>query len=218
MGKGLDALFLYFQAYVQTQPGGWGKLVRPLVGGPTWRNSRGSASCLDYVFFTKFFSLKAGRLLPVFFSDPDGLLFKVRSCAPVFGPGFWILNNSILKEDSFLQLFQVFFRGLLGLRPMCSGVIEWWEFAKEWIKDFCSSYCKKKAWLAKRWVLRLQRILELECASGNCGDGVNQRACDSLEEQLRVVFEGRARAYLYRACRDFLEKHETCFFQLYTGG
>lgn len=211
LGKGGDASDLFI-SHLMARHGlvEGGRSVRPLVDGPTWRNSRGIVRRLDYVFFDKSLSLLAGRLLLVFFSDHDGLLFEVRSCMPVFGPGFWRLNISVLDEDLFKQQFLGFFKGLLGLRPMCPQVIEWWEVAKERIKFFCLSYCKRKVRLAKREVFRLQRLLELEHARGNCGGTVNQRACDSLKAQLRDIFESRARAYLLRSRREFLEKSETC--------
>ncbi len=211
LGKGgdtSDAVISHLMARHGLVDGG--RVVRPQVDGSTWRNSRGIVKRLDYVFVAKSLSLLAGRQLPVFFSDHDGLLFEVRSSVPEFGPGFWRLNISVLEENLFKKNFVLFFKGLLGLRPMCPGVIEWWEVAKERIKCFCLNYCKRKARLAKREVLRLQRRLELEYAKRNSGGTVNQRACDSLKAQLREVFESRARAYLVRSRRDFLEKYETC--------
>ncbi|KAJ3591796.1 hypothetical protein NHX12_006928, partial [Muraenolepis orangiensis] len=172
-----------------------GRVVRPLVDGPTWHNSRGTSRRLDYVFLAKSLSLVSGRLLPVSFSDHDGLLFEVRSCVAVFGPGFWRLNIRVLEEDLF---------------KLCTGVMEWWEVAKERMKGFCIGYSKRKARGARSKLLRLQRLLELEHARGNHGGTVNQRACDSLKTQLRKVAEGRARAYLLRSRREFLERNETC--------
>ena len=154
--------------------------------------------------------LVSGRLLPVFFSDHDGLLFEVRLCLPVFGRGYWRLNISILEEDMFKRSFELFFKKLLGLRPLCTGVMEWWEVAKKRMKMFCDSFSKKKVRLAKREVFRLQHLLELEYSKGNSTGTVNQGACDSLKAKLREVFEGRARAYLLLVRRNYLEKHETC--------
>lgn len=186
------------------------KGVKPHALGPTWRNSRGAAKRLDYIFTSRSLSLLAGRVLPVFFSDHDGVLLEVRSCAPVFGSGFWRLNINILEEEVFIKDFRVFFRGLVGLRPMCPGAIEWWEVAKERIKAFCVRYSKRKARWAKREALRLQRLLELEYTRGNSDGTLNQQACDSLKSQLREVFESKARAYLLQSREKFIESFETC--------
>ena len=211
LGKGGDSSESYI-SHLMARHGlaDGGRMVRPLADGPTWRNSRGTFRRLDYVFVAKSLSLVSGRLLPVFFSDHDGLLFEARLCLPVFGRGYWRLNISILEEDSFKRGFARFFKNLLGLRPLCPGVMEWWEVAKKRIKMYCDGYCKKKVRLAKREVFHLQRLLELEYSKGNCGSTINQRACDSLKAKLKEVFEGRARAYLLQARRNFLEKHETC--------
>lgn len=187
-----------------------GRAVLPPVDGPTWRNSRGIVKRLDYVFFSKSFSLLAGRQLPVCFTDHDGLLFKVHSSMPHFGPGFWRLNISVLDDFLFREQFLSFFRGLSSLRHMSSGVIEWWEAAKERIKWFCLMYCRRKARQARRRVSYLQQRLELAYARGNCGSKVDLQVCDTLKARLRESYEHRARAYLLRSRRDLTEKSETC--------
>ena len=186
------------------------RVVKPQLTGPTWRNSRGVAKRLDYVFFSGTLSLLAGRLLPVFFSDHDGLMMEVRSSAPAFGTGYWRLNISVLEEDAFDKQFRFFFRGLVGLRPMCTGAIEWWEIAKERTKGFCMNYCKKKVRRAKREVFRLQRLLESEYAEGNRGGTVHQQVCNSLKARLRDAYDLKARAYLLLSRDKYIERFETC--------
>ncbi|KAF3859139.1 hypothetical protein F7725_021538 [Dissostichus mawsoni] len=161
-----------------------GKVVKPHIDSPTWRNSRGMAK--------RSLNLSTGRTIPVFFSDHDGLLFRVDLDAQTFGPGYWRLN------------------GVLGLKPLCQGILEWWEVAKDRIKTFCLGYCKMKARRSKREVSQLQRLLEREYAKGNCGATINQNVCDSLKARLRHVAEGKARAFLARSRAEFIEQSETC--------
>ena len=89
-----------------------GRAVTPRLDGPTWRNSQGVSRRLDYILFTESLGLLSGRALPTFFSDHDGVLFCVRAGVPVFGPGYWRLNSSVLEQDEFVASFVVFFRGL----------------------------------------------------------------------------------------------------------
>ncbi|KAJ4931274.1 hypothetical protein JOQ06_025571 [Pogonophryne albipinna] len=101
-------------------------------------------------------------------------------------------------------------QGVLGLKPLCQGILEWWEVAKDRIKTFCLGYCKRKARQSKREVSHLQRLLEREYAKGNCGSTINQDVCDSLKAMLRHVSEGKARAFLARSRSEFIEQSETC--------
>ena len=187
-----------------------GRAVTPRMDGPTWRNSQGVSRRLDYILFSESLGLLSGRVAPTFFSDHDGVALCVRAGESVFGPGYWRLNSSVLEQDEFAASFVVFFRGLVGIRSLYPGVMEWWEVVKERIREFTVRYCRRKAREARREVLRLQRLLELEYAIGNDGGTVDQRACDSLKAELREVYERRARGYLMRTRHDFLEKDETC--------
>ncbi|KAJ4940205.1 hypothetical protein JOQ06_026514, partial [Pogonophryne albipinna] len=101
-------------------------------------------------------------------------------------------------------------QGVLGLKPLCQGILEWWEVAKDRIKTFCLGYCKRKARQSKREMSHLQRLLEREYAKGNCGSTINQDVCDSLKARLRHVSEGKARAFLARSRSEFIEQSETC--------
>lgn len=134
----------------------------PALAGPTWRNSRGVERRLDYVFLPKSLGLLSGRLLPVFFSDHDGVLLRVKAPVCLFGRGYWKLDRDILEERAFVNVFSVFFRGLEGLRPMCGGVLEWWEVVKVRIRVFIIGFCKRKGREERREVEQLQRLLDLE--------------------------------------------------------
>ncbi|KAF3859140.1 hypothetical protein F7725_021539 [Dissostichus mawsoni] len=211
LGKGGDASDQHIsQLMVRCGLVDGGKVVKPHIDSPTWRNSRGMAKRLDYLFFSRSLNLSTGRTIPVFFSDHDGLLFRVDLDAQTFGPGYWRLNVSVLEERFFNQQFPLFFKGVLGLKPLCQGILEWWEVAKDRIKTFCLGYCKMKARRSKREVSQLQRLLEREYAKGNCGATINQNVCDSLKARLRHVAEGKARAFLARSRAEFIEQSETC--------
>lgn len=189
--------------------------------GPTWRNTRGTERVLDYIYITRSLRLLSGRLLPVCFSDHDGLVLEVGAGVLGFGAGYWRLNISVLEEERFGEQFRWFFGGLEGLRQMCKGIIEWWEVAKERIKGFCIRYCKRKARGERREGARLQRRLEAEYERGNMGGTVNRQVCDSLRAQLRAVSERRARGYLERARDRYMEKEErasAAFFSAVRGG
>ncbi|KAF3859144.1 hypothetical protein F7725_021543 [Dissostichus mawsoni] len=100
---------------------------------PSWADQMDS---LAQDLYAESLNLSTGRTIPVFFSDHDGLLFRVDLDAQTFGPGYWRLNVSVLEERFFNQQFPLFFKGVLGLKPLCQGILEWWEVAKDRIRPF----------------------------------------------------------------------------------
>ena len=187
-----------------------GRRTTPHLDGPTWRNSRGVQKRLDYVFLPRSLGPVSGRVLPVFFSDHDGVLLTVRGRVPVFGRGYWRLNLGVLEEQAFCDSVAHFYQGLVGLKPFYAGVVEWWETVKARLRDFIQGHCRRKAKALRAEVARLQYQLELEHSLGNLGLSPDMQRCAALKVRLRVIHERRARAYLLRARQDFLEENETC--------
>ncbi|CAB1332955.1 unnamed protein product [Coregonus sp. 'balchen'] len=201
----------------------------PTMAGPTWRNSRGVERRLDYIFLSRSLGQLSGRLLPVFFSDHDGVLLQVGAPVCLFGRGYWKLEREELDEQAFVNGFVDFFRGLEGLRSMCEGVLEWWEIAKVRIRVFIIGYCKRKKREERSEVDHIQRLLELELEAGKLGGSVDWERSSALKleagqlggsvdwerssalkAQLREVHERKARPFLERAHSGFLEHDETC--------
>ncbi|CAB1319734.1 unnamed protein product, partial [Coregonus sp. 'balchen'] len=182
----------------------------PTMAGPTWRNSRGVERRLDYIFLSRSLGQLSRRLLPVFFSDHDGVLLQVGAPVCLFGRGYWKLEREVLDEQAFVNGFVDFFRGLEGLRSMCEGVLEWWEIAKVRIRVFILGYCKRKKREERREVDHIQRLLELELEAGNLGGSVDWERSSALKAQLREVHEQKACAFLECAHSGFLEHDETC--------
>ena len=189
----------------------------PAMVSPTWRNSRGVARRLDYIFVSRSLGQLSGRLLPVFFTDHDGVFLQVGLPVCLFGRGYWKLDRDILEEQAFVEAFFCFFRRLDGLRSMCEGVLEWWDLVKVRIRAFIIGYCRRKKREERREVDRIQRLIELEYEAGNLGGSIDWERFSALKAQLRELQERKARAFLERAHSGFLEHNETCsamFFKL----
>uniref|UniRef100_A0A8K9V1F6 Reverse transcriptase domain-containing protein n=1 Tax=Oncorhynchus mykiss TaxID=8022 RepID=A0A8K9V1F6_ONCMY len=182
----------------------------PAMVGPTWRNSRGVARRLDYIFVSRSLGQLSGRLLPVFFTDHDGVFLQVGPPVCLFGRGYWKLDRDILEEQAFVDAFFCFFRRLDGLRSMCEGVLEWWDLVKGRIRAFIIGYCRRKKREERREVDRIQRLIELEYEAGNLGGSIDWERFAALKAQLRELQEQKARAFLERAHSGFLEHNETC--------
>lgn len=72
-----------------------------------------------------------------------------------------------------------YLQGLLGLRLICGGAIEWWEVAKEWTRPFCIRYSKCRARKREAEVRKLQRRLEWEQALANSGGDPDVETCEN---------------------------------------
>ena len=187
-----------------------GKGVTPRVDGPTWRNTRGVARRLDYVLVSRSLGLLDGRVVPAFFSDHDGVLFRVRSLGPVFGKGYWKMNMRVLQEEGVCVEFGRLFRGLAGLRPCFLNILEWWEVVKERVRTFCILYGKRRARKQRAETSRLQGLLEFEYSLGNQGGKLDVQVCEAYKAELKRRYEDRARDYLLRSRRRFVETNEKC--------
>ncbi|CAB1324757.1 unnamed protein product [Coregonus sp. 'balchen'] len=152
------------------------------------------------------------RLLPVFFSDHDGVLLQFGAPVCLFGRGYWKLELEVLDGQAFVKALVDFFRGLEGLR-----VLDWWEIVKVRMRVFIIGQWKKKKREERREVDHIQRLLELELEAGNLGWSVDWERSTALKAQLREVHERKARAFLMRAHSGFIEHDETCsaeFFKI----
>ena len=187
-----------------------GRLATPRVDGPTWRNSRGVARRLDYIYLGNPVFVTGGKTVPLWFSDHDAVVILFKSGAPSFGPGYWRLNVSVLQESRFKTEFGVFFRGLEGLKPLFDGLVQWWEAAKLRIKFFVSDFCKRRARQEKRKMVFLQRQLEGLHSCLNYGGRENLEVIDLIKGQLREHSEVKARAHLIRSRHEWLETNEKC--------
>ena len=187
-----------------------GKVVKPSVDGPTWRNTRGISRRLDYIFVNKTVKVKTGKTIPLFFSDHDGVMLTVQSEAPRFGSGYWRLNLEVLKERDFHLEFLNFFKGMEGLKVLCEGLVEWWEAVKCRIRIFIIRYCKNRAREAKRGLNYIQKQLEISHARLNYGGMPHLNEIELIKGELRDLNERRARAHIMRSRHEWLENNEKC--------
>ncbi|KAJ8398700.1 hypothetical protein AAFF_G00418970 [Aldrovandia affinis] len=81
------------------------RATHPTDPGFTWRNSRGAASRLDYIFMGGGQSGVKCVLLPSWASDHDMLRASLPMDGPEWGRGFWRLNTSLLGSDAFVTSF-----------------------------------------------------------------------------------------------------------------
>ncbi|KAJ8358049.1 hypothetical protein AAFF_G00040970 [Aldrovandia affinis] len=98
------------------------RTVHPRDAGYTWRNSRGFASRLDYIFVGGGICGMKCVLLPSWASDHDMLQVSLPTDGPKWGSGFWRLNTLLLEAEAFKAVFTSFYRSARAMRPMYASV------------------------------------------------------------------------------------------------
>ncbi|KAG1928992.1 hypothetical protein F2P79_023214 [Pimephales promelas] len=156
----------------------WGEGEEMVAGGAsdgfTWRNSRGEASRLDYVFVSAGVEVEQFFMLPVWLSDHCMVGVEVEVGGLERGRGSWRLNRSFLQDENFCQVFRHLYRAWQSLKGLFASRALWWEGVKERMAIFCRWWGRAKA--AKRrevikgWDREMQVLWNNE-GSGAAGVG-----------------------------------------------
>ncbi|KAJ8361720.1 hypothetical protein AAFF_G00429620 [Aldrovandia affinis] len=114
------------------------RTVHPGDAGYTWRNSRGKASRLDYIFVGGGICGVKCVLLPSWASDHDMLQVSLPTDGPKWGSGFWRLNILLLEAEAFKAAFTSLYRG---------EYVDWglYEGAKERLRGLLEARAKALA-------------------------------------------------------------------------
>ena len=129
------------------------------------------------------------------------------------GPGFWKFNNSLLKDENFVQqirnLYPVFQRKYKDVNDKQI----FWELLKLEIRMLTISYVKGKAKLRKsREVLVKDELDELHnkiCSSQDLQNMKEElKKYDVLKKELQELYEGKGEAAKFRAKCAWREKGE----------
>ncbi|KAJ8398688.1 hypothetical protein AAFF_G00418850 [Aldrovandia affinis] len=186
----------------------------PSDAGFTWRNSRGAASRLDYIFVGGGQSGMKCVLLPSWASDHDMLRVSLSADGPKWGPGFWRLNTSLLGSGAFVKAFARCYSAVRALRPLYTSVVEWWEAAKSRFASFCRLHAVGARRRDGAEVAKWSASLAYLHGRLNRGEQVDWAAYEGAKERLRGLLEARAKALVFQARLRELEEGErpTAYF------
>ncbi|KAJ8397771.1 hypothetical protein AAFF_G00434600 [Aldrovandia affinis] len=190
------------------------RVSHPSDAGITWRNSRGAASRLDYIFVGGGQSGMKCVLLPSWASDHDMLRVSLPADRPKWGPGFWRLNTSLLGSGAFVTAFTRCYSTVRALRPLYTSVVEWWEAAKSRFASFCRLHAVGARRRDGAEVTKWTGALAYLHGRLNRGESVDWAAYEGAKERLRGLLEARAKALAFQARLRELEEGEraTAFF------
>lgn len=99
--------------------------------GFTWENNSGAKSRIDYIFIPHSMKVSDARISPVYYSDHSQLSVSVELQTSKYGKGYWKINNGILLEKDFKDIFQIFFNRCVELKSLYSSAINWWDDTKK---------------------------------------------------------------------------------------
>ncbi|KAJ8406917.1 hypothetical protein AAFF_G00291930 [Aldrovandia affinis] len=170
----------------------------PSDAGFTWRNSRGAASRLDYIFVGGGQSGMKCVLLPSWASDHDMLRVSLPADGPKWGPGFWRLNTSLLGSGAFVKAFTRCYSTVRALRPLYTSVVEWWEAAKSRFASFCRLHAVGARRRDGAEVTKWTEALAYLHGRLNRGESVDWAAYEGAKERLRGCWRRGRRPWLSR--------------------
>ncbi|VDI29364.1 Hypothetical predicted protein [Mytilus galloprovincialis] len=103
--------------------------------------------------------------------DHDGVTITMNIVEPERGPGYWKMNNSIIKTDLFKNTFETFWKSWKLNINNFKDKKEFWDLTKTKIKDITITVSKKLRLNeneVKNWEDKLENLLE--------NDGTQQKS------------------------------------------
>jgi exonuclease III len=158
---------------------------------PTW-HSANSHSRLDYILISK--ELRPYAYRPTVKQTPDHLTDHCKLSLTLDfnieprGPGQWILNNSILKDEPFINLIKEVLSKAFVLNgpfhkiPIKDLTTEHYELLKQALRETCIAYSKEKAKSANQQCKEWQEELKSLTA-----DAHRQRVTESSEDRIKTL-------------------------------
>ena len=102
-------------------------------------------SRLDRIYITDDIKVKTAKIYPFSLSDHDGVTvsFQIREMNPK-GPRIWKLNTSILKHNTFQEIFPKYWKFWQKQKNKYNNHLLWWDAGKLHLKNIIIDYCTKR--------------------------------------------------------------------------
>jgi exonuclease III len=142
--------------------------------------------------------------------DHKVVLLKIKLPSKMRGKGYWLLNNSVLNEESYDN-------GMTEILKETSDEYEnhvtnalLWEYMKLQIKQYSITYCINKARSRKSRVIELEAMInEIDTyLASNKHDEVKTNERNSIKKELDEFYANKARGYQIRSRARWVEEGE----------
>ena len=128
------------------------------------------------------------------------------------GPGLWKFNNSLLNEDTFVNLITTNYPIICRKYAYLNNLKLKWEMIKMEIRTLTIPYAKNKAknvrTLEKQLESRIESLENKINANPDDGTDAEQQQCERLKTELRRIYEERADGPFLRSKMRWLEHGE----------
>lgn len=182
------------------------------TNGVTWRNSRGDASRIDYLFFQPGVKLWNFFSWPTWLSDHCMIGIKADIGEVQRGRGSWRFNTSLLQDSNFCDIFTQLYRAWQNLRGFFESQAQWWEDVKKRIAKFCQWWGKNKARQERRLIQGWTEKLQKMWIQGDLKMGGNEFY--ALQEKIKTFFMKEAEKLLLETGfrKHFLDEKPSKYF------
>ena len=138
-------------------------------------------------------------------TDHKALLVTLKLNIQTRGPGYWKLNNDIIKDEPYQQNIKQIIQETISKHSTSLDSSELWELLKINIKEFSISYSNEKSLKEKAEVKSLQNELdsidnEIMKSRNDQGEkAILEMQRDNIQAKLVHYYENKAKGYYIRA-------------------
>jgi len=144
-------------------------------------------------------------------SDHKAVVLELCDSAFVRGPGYWRFNNSVLRNQHFVQQMNQMLSNFANAnKETDTNCIDKWEMCKIDIREFCIQYGKKLSCQKRNKLIELQSELkEVEkVLLYNLNDETAQRRLMQIKQELEILQLDKTRGAQTRARIKWIEDGE----------
>ena len=112
-----------------------------------------------FVSISLLHGLKQTEVSQCFYSDHRLVWAELSNNATISkGPGLWVMNNSILKDNVYQTIISEFWENWKLQKGNFINLSMWWDIGKKRIKSLTIDYCKEKRRTERTYIRHLKHI------------------------------------------------------------
>lgn len=177
----------------------------------TWRRPNGKqASRLDMFWISALFLNMLVRvdICPFFRSDHSSVFLELRFSSSIHrGPGIWKFNTNHLRDPTFVQMVNEFWRFWQSQKGSFFAVSAWWDAGKARLREHIQLFCRTKASAFKRKLRTLDYTLKHLQRRETNGESVSS-LLQEVKAEIAEMHRQQARGARIRAQIQWAEEGE----------
>ena len=126
------------------------------------------------------------------------------------GPGLWVMNNSILKDNVYQTMFSEFWENWKLQKGNFINLSMWWDIGKKRIKSLTIDYCKEKRRTERTYIQHLKHIEKHLTHLSELGQMDDTTELFNIQEKIKEYEYKQLNGARIRAKVQEIEQGERC--------